>query len=110
MKNYNNGQIYAIYCNSLKDIYIGSTTQKLSQRLAQHRHYVFNHPRQDPILTELLLHNSVKIKQLEKYQCDTIEDLKVREYEWKDLYANGKLKKPTKITIKKTSFKLSVTD
>ena len=34
---YANGKVYKIVCNITGDIYIGSTTQVLSKRLAQHR-------------------------------------------------------------------------
>ena len=36
-KDYSKGQIYCIRNSDTNDIYIGSTCQSLSQRMAQHR-------------------------------------------------------------------------
>ena len=36
-KDYKNGKIYCIRNNINDDIYVGSTTQPLSKRMAQHR-------------------------------------------------------------------------
>jgi hypothetical protein len=37
MVNYQNGKIYKIVCNITGEVYVGSTTLELSQRLADHR-------------------------------------------------------------------------
>ena len=43
MVNYQNGKIYKIVCNITGEIYIGSTTLALSQRLAGHRRDYLNY-------------------------------------------------------------------
>ena len=37
MTTYTHGKVYKIVCNKTNEVYIGSTTQPLSKRLAQHR-------------------------------------------------------------------------
>jgi predicted GIY-YIG superfamily endonuclease len=37
MPNYDNGKIYKLWIHETDDIYIGSTIQNLSQRLASHK-------------------------------------------------------------------------
>lgn len=44
MPNYQNGKIYTIRCrNDDSLIYVGSTTQKLTERIAQHRRQSYKH-------------------------------------------------------------------
>ena len=45
MPDYNNGKIYAIRSHQTDEVYIGSTTQKLSQRLGKHRSYYNSYKR-----------------------------------------------------------------
>jgi len=109
MIDYNKSIIYILYSHNTENVHIGSTTQTLSQRKAQLKHYCDAKPRNNKLIKEILDH-SHSMRILERYPCSDIEHLRDRLEYYIDLYQTGKLKKPTKITIKKTSFKLSVTD
>ena len=63
MINYNNGKIYRIINTQNETVYIGSTCQSLSQRLATHKHRG----------------NGNKIILIENYPCDSCEELRMRE-------------------------------
>jgi len=82
MPNYKNAKIYKLVSNYTDKIYVGSTTQKLSMRKAEHTRdyqqylkgigYKF-------ISFELLELGPVDIILLEEYQCDNREQLHKRE-------------------------------
>ncbi len=63
MVNYQNGKIYKIIDENNKIIYIGSTTQILSQRYQRHKYNAPNH----------------KIILIENYSCNSKEELCMRE-------------------------------
>ena len=66
MVNYQNGKIYKIINNETNDtIYIGSTTQSLSQRYTRHNHKAPHH----------------KIILIENYACNSKEELCKKEQE-----------------------------
>ena len=44
MPDYSKGKIYRILQDNVKTVYIGSTTQPLSSRMAQHRKGIVHHP------------------------------------------------------------------
>ena len=75
MPNYQNGKIYKLVSNISDDIYIGSTTYKLSERLYKHK------------LSSNLCHskqmfvNNAKIKiiLIELYPCSNKMELNMRE-------------------------------
>ena len=81
MPNYQNGKIYTIRCRSDDNlIYVGSTTQKLSQRLTNHR----NDCKRSGSIS---LYNYITnddwsdwyIELYELYPCNSKEDLEKRE-------------------------------
>ena len=82
MKDYSKGKIYKIVSNSTADIYIGSTIQTLSQRLAKHRSDFkewkkgnHNHVRS----FSLIERGDYHIILLELFPCADIEQLIARE-------------------------------
>ena len=107
--DYNKSIIYILYSHNTDNVHIGATTQTLAQRKAQLKHYCDAKPRNNKQIKDVLDH-SHSIKVIEYYPCDDIEHLRDRLEYYIDLYQSGKLKKPTRLNIKKTSFKLSVTD
>ena len=88
MVNYSDGKIYKIISNQTNKIYVGGTAEKyLSKRLAAHRsnfkkwknnkyHYVSSF--------ELIQYPDHKIILIEKYPCDSRDQLLAREQYWID--------------------------
>ena len=85
MPNYQNGKIYVIRSFQTEDIYIGSTTEKISVRLSKHKvkyklwlegkaHYYTSF--------EILKYDDVYIELLEKYPCDDKMELNKKEGEY----------------------------
>jgi hypothetical protein len=83
--DYHNGKIYAIRSHQTEDIYIGSTTTKLSKRLYGHKsnfkkwkngkyHYVTSF--------ELMKYDDCYIELLQGYSCDSKMELHKREGEF----------------------------
>lgn len=78
MPNYQEGKIYAIKSDKFDKIYIGSTTRELNIRFNEHKH------RKDKkICTSslLMIYDDVHIDLIEKYECNSKEELKKREAE-----------------------------
>jgi hypothetical protein len=76
MPNYQNGKIYSIRSPNNEKYYIGSTTQKLSMRMAGHR-------RTKDLITSKKIINSggAYIELIELYPCNSKEELLKREGE-----------------------------
>ena len=84
-KDYKNGRIYCIRNNITDDIYIGSTTQPLSKRMAWHRQDAKHKAKMHYMLyskfNEIGIDNFY-IELLENYPCETLEQLRKREGEF----------------------------
>lgn len=82
------GKIYKIICDDFDKIYIGSTVQKLGQRLASHK------AKQCCYSKELLTYPNVRIELIEQYPCNSKEELRIREQhhisENRDICINNK--------------------
>ena len=76
MPNYADAKIYKLVCLNSGLIYVGSTCQNLSRRLAGHRS-CFNHTRSKQIIAN----NNYIILLIENYSCNSVEELRAREYE-----------------------------
>ena len=80
---YQKGKIYKIFNNIDEEIYVGSTIERLSQRIAKHRckceaqpHYkLYQH------MATYGKHNFF-IELIENYPCENKEELNAREGEW----------------------------
>jgi len=83
MPNYNNSKIYKLVCNEPNLIYIGSTTQKLCQRLSKHK----NHYKDNRCITSSKLFDKgdVKIILIEEFNCENKEQLLKRERHYIEL-------------------------
>ena len=84
-RNYQNGKICCIRKNIDDDIYVGSTTQTLSKRMAKHRGEInckksFNY-KIYVRMRELGVENFY-IELLEEYSCENVEQLRKREGEF----------------------------
>ena len=81
-KDYNNGKIYCIRNNITDDIYVGSTTQPLSKRMAKHRQnatYInTNHRIFYSKVNEIGVENFY-IELIENCPCESLEQLRKRE-------------------------------
>lgn len=78
MPNYQNGQIYKIWSPSSDATYYGSTTQKLSSRMAEHRSTSAK-VRGNTLSREVIAHGDAVIVLVENYPCDSKYELCARE-------------------------------
>ena len=87
MPNYQEGKIYKIYNTINDDIYIGSTTQKLCDRMREHRDRHRNEP-PDALLYKAFAEYGIDnffIELIEKCPCNDIEELRRKEGEYMKL-------------------------
>ena len=81
-KDYRNGKIYCVRNKITNDIYVGSTCQPLSKRMAKHRsdktRDVKNHLTLYPKMNELG-EESFYIELIEEYPCENNDQLRARE-------------------------------
>ena len=81
-KDFKNGKIYCIRNNITNDIYVGSTCQPLSKRMAKHRE-----TRTDPNKQHHKIHSKMNelgvenfyIELIEEYPCENNDQLRARE-------------------------------
>ena len=78
--NYKNGKIYQIVSDQTDKVYIGSTTQKLCQRMTHHRSEFFLN-KSSTFSKELMQYSDAKILLIEEYPCENKEQLLKREGE-----------------------------
>ena len=82
---YQEGKIYKIYNTVNDDIYVGSTTLKLCERMRDHRYCINNKTRQHYPLYKAFIEHGVEhffIELLEKCPCNDIEELRRKEGEY----------------------------
>ena len=82
--NYQNGIIYKIVCNDTNEVYYGSTTQRLSQRIAQHMSCLKRHQKgyvQSNYCSsyQILERGNFSYEWLEDCPCEKKEQLHARE-------------------------------
>lgn len=86
MVNYQNSKIYKLYSPSKNLIYIGSTTQLLCKRLAEHlsNYKAYNKDNTKKYLTAYLVLDceDYKIELLEEYACNNRQQLEKKEGEY----------------------------
>lgn len=79
MSDYSKGKIYAIRSHSIDKVYVGSTTQPLSKRMAEHRSCLkLNRNRMSG---EILQYPDAYIELIENFPCENKEQLNKREGE-----------------------------
>lgn len=81
---YNRGKIYAIRSHQTDMVYIGSTCQRLSQRLSEHRrHYKYwkNGKRNNVTSFEIIKYPDCYIELVEDYKCESKMELDRKEGE-----------------------------
>lgn len=77
MKDYKKSKIYKIVCKSTNNIYIGSTTKTLNQRLIQHKSdYKTGRNRNSKLV---LMNDNFEIILVEDYPCNSKKELEIRE-------------------------------
>ena len=83
MNKYNNGKIYKIIDNTTNDIYIGSTIQaRLSKRLRDHKSDCKNN--KGASCSKIINNGDYKIILIEKYSCNSKDELLSREQHYID--------------------------
>jgi len=76
MPDYKNGKIYKIECNITNDVYYGSTTQSLSERIRKHK--TTRHCNSVYIIDR----GNYSCKIIENYPCNSKYELELRERWW----------------------------
>ena len=81
MPNYQEGKIYKIYNTINDDIYVGSTTRKLCERMGEHRSRVKYRDKHKPLSQSILEHGveNFFIELIEKCPCNDKDELRKRE-------------------------------
>ena len=80
---YQDGKIYKILNSESDDVYVGSTTQKLSKRMTNHRTQAKNG--KNHLLYQQMREigdDKFYIELVENYPCESLEQLNKREGEW----------------------------
>ena len=80
--DYKNGKIYQILNHKTNDVYVGSTCQPLSKRMAKHRHNLNQTKPYNYNIYQTMRKLGVEnfyIELIENYPCDTVDELKARE-------------------------------
>lgn len=76
MPNYQDGKIYKLICLNTGLIYVGSTCQPLCKRLAQHKSNT-----NSTNSKKIIENGNFIIVLIELFPCETVEQLRAREYE-----------------------------
>ena len=85
MPNYQEGKIYKIYNTINDDIYIGSTTQKLCERMRHHRCSISQSTKGNRLIHKAFIGLGVKnffIELIEKCPCNDKDELRKKEGEY----------------------------
>ena len=87
MPNYQEGKIYKIYNTINDEIYVGSTTQKLCERMREHRNRHRNELPNTSVYKAFREHgvDNFFIELIEKCPCNDIEELRRKEGEYMKL-------------------------
>ena len=83
--NYQEGKIYKIYNTINDDIYVGSTSLKLCERMRDHRRAIKHHKKQHLPLYKAFIEYGIDnffIELIEKYPCNDVEELRQKEGEY----------------------------
>ena len=80
MNKYNESKIYKIVCNITGDVYVGSTTQTLHQRLIKHKSDAKRC--RDVSSCVIINRGDYKIELIENISCDNRKELNTREGYW----------------------------
>ena len=83
--DYKNGKIYKILNTVNSDCYIGSTCQKLSQRLAKHRSVMNSQNKRNRMLYEAMREigaDNFYIELVKECPCENVEQLRAMEGEY----------------------------
>ena len=83
--NYQEGKIYKIYNTINDDMYVGSTTLKLCERMRDHRKCVNNEAKQHLLIYKAFREHGIEhffIELIEKCPCDDKDELRKKEGEY----------------------------
>ena len=85
MPNYQEGKIYKIYNTTNDDIYVGSTTQKLCERMRDHRYSITDAKAGKQLIYKAFREHGVDnfyIELIEKCPCNDRQELRRKEGEY----------------------------
>ena len=85
MPNYQEGKIYKIYNTINDDFYVGSTTQKLCERMREHRSNSRSNKLENMLIYKAFGELGVEkfyIELIEKCPCNDKDELRKKEGEW----------------------------
>ena len=83
--DYQESKIYNIYNTINDDIYVGSTTQKLCERMRDHRYCINNQKKKDRPLYQAFREHGIEhffIELIEKCPCNDKDELRKKEGEY----------------------------
>lgn len=73
MRDYSKAKIYKIECNVTNDVYYGSTTSSLSERMRKHK------DRRNCSSINIIDRGNYSVKVIEEYPCNSKHELETRE-------------------------------
>lgn len=76
MPDYSQAKIYKLECNITHEVYYGSTTESLSNRLLKHK------SKRDCSAIDIIDRGNFNMKVIEEYPCSTKRELETRERWW----------------------------
>lgn len=83
MPNYEQSKIYKIVCNETGEVYIGSTTlYYLCNRISSHKSAYRCDVKNQCASKNIIARNNFTAELIEKYPCESKEELKKRERHW----------------------------
>jgi len=86
INKYENGKIYRIISHKTNDVYIGSTTQSLYERLNNHKdsckRYLNKKQLYCPTSYDILKYDDAHIELIEDYKCNSKKELEKKEGEY----------------------------
>lgn len=86
---YNDSKIYGIFCNETNDVYIGSTCKSIHDRLKLH---IIDSVKETVTTTskEIIKRNNYIVKLIEHINCETKEELHIKEKKYIKEYISDK--------------------
>jgi|TARA_R110002012_G_scaffold309376_1_gene516335 hypothetical protein len=79
MPDYKEGKIYKLKCKETFEVYIGSTIQKMCDRISTHVH-----KSNTSVSKQIIERGNYEFELIENFPCDTARELHAREQYWID--------------------------
>lgn len=104
MPEYKNSKIYAIKSSQANKYYLGATTKRLCQRMAQHKQNYNKYVQQKigdfDSSFEVLQFTDAQIQLLESFECNTKDELNAKLNKYMETYKDSTVNKPKEKKVK----------